>query len=47
VVSFTPQLLYSGEITHHTYWIESWADPIAGLDNMERRKLLLLPGLKF
>jgi hypothetical protein len=38
VVSFTPQPLYPG-----TYWIRGWMDPRAGLDDMKKRKFLILP----
>jgi hypothetical protein len=29
-----------------THWIGSWVSPRAGLDDMKRRKILPLPGLK-
>jgi hypothetical protein len=29
-----------------TQWIEGWVDPRAGLDDVEKRKLLNLPGLE-
>jgi hypothetical protein len=29
-----------------THWIGSWVDPRAGLDDLEKRKLLTLPGFK-
>jgi hypothetical protein len=29
-----------------THWIEGWVDHRAGLDDVEKRKLLTLPGLK-
>jgi hypothetical protein len=29
-----------------THWIGGWVDPRAGLDDMEKRKFLILPGLK-
>jgi hypothetical protein len=38
---FTP-----GERTPETYWIGGWVDPSAGLDDEEKRKLLILPGLE-
>jgi hypothetical protein len=38
---FTP-----GEITFGTYWIGGWVDSKAGLDDMEKRKFLTLPGLE-
>jgi hypothetical protein len=39
---FTP-----GDIVPGTYWIEGWVVPRDGLDDMEKRKLLTLPGLEF
>jgi hypothetical protein len=30
-----------------THWIGGWVDPRAGLDDMEKRKFLTLPGLEF
>jgi hypothetical protein len=38
---FTPQ-----ERTHGTHWIGGWVGPRAGLDAVENRKFLTLPGLK-
>jgi hypothetical protein len=38
VVSFTPPPLYPLE--------KSWVDPSAGLDDVEKRKFLTLPGLE-
>jgi hypothetical protein len=38
---FTP-----GERTPGTHWIGGWVGPIAGLDYVEKRKLLTLPGLE-
>jgi hypothetical protein len=38
---FTP-----GEGTLGTHWIERLVDPRAGLDNVERRKILPLEGLE-
>jgi hypothetical protein len=29
-----------------THWIEGWVDPRAGLDDMEKRKFLTVPGLE-
>jgi hypothetical protein len=29
-----------------THWIEGWVGPRAGLDDMEKKKFLTLPGLK-
>jgi hypothetical protein len=38
---FTPRKRNPG-----THWIRGWVDPRAGLDDLEKRKLLTLPGLK-
>jgi hypothetical protein len=38
---FTP-----GERAPGTHWIGGWVGPIAGLDDVEKRKFLTLPGLK-
>jgi hypothetical protein len=38
---FTP-----GERIPGTHWIGGWVDPRAGLDNLEKRKFLTLPGLE-
>jgi hypothetical protein len=35
-----------GERALCTHWIGGWVDTIAGLDEMEKRKFLALPGLK-
>jgi hypothetical protein len=35
-----------GERAPGTHWIGSWVDPGAGLDDLEKRKLLTLPGLE-
>jgi hypothetical protein len=37
---FTP-----GEKAPATHWIGGWVDPRAGLDDIEKRKFLTLPGL--
>jgi hypothetical protein len=34
-----------GERAASTHWIGSWVGPRAGLDNVEKRKFLTLPGL--
>jgi hypothetical protein len=39
--SFTP-----GERTTVILWIISWADPKAGLNDVEKRKFLIFPGLE-
>jgi hypothetical protein len=38
---FTPR-----ERTPNTHWIGGWVGPRAGLDNVEKRKFLTLPGLE-
>jgi hypothetical protein len=38
---FTP-----GERAPGTHWIGGWLDPRAGLDDLEKRKFLTLPGLQ-
>jgi hypothetical protein len=38
--------LIPGEGAPGTHWIGGWVDPRAGLDNMEKRKFLTLPGLE-
>jgi hypothetical protein len=38
---FTP-----GERAPGTHWIGGWVNPIAGLDDVEKRKFLTLPGLE-
>jgi hypothetical protein len=35
-----------GERAPGTHWIGGWVDPSAGLDNWEKRKFLILPGLE-
>jgi hypothetical protein len=37
---FTP-----GEKTTGTHWIGGWVSPRTGLDEMEKRQFLILPGL--
>jgi hypothetical protein len=47
VVSCTPLPLYpQGERAPGTHWIGGWVDPSAGLDDVEKRKFLTLPGLE-
>jgi hypothetical protein len=46
VVSFTPQSLYPREIAPDTHWIEGWVGPRTGLEDLYKRKLLPLMGLK-
>jgi hypothetical protein len=45
VVSFTPVPLYPGESAPGTHWIRGWVGPRTGLDDVEKRKFLTLPGL--
>jgi hypothetical protein len=35
-----------GERAPGTHWIGCWVDPRAGLDNVEKRKILTLPKLE-
>jgi hypothetical protein len=46
VISFTPQPLTPGERVPITDWIRGWLGPRIGLDDVKRRKILSLPGLK-
>jgi hypothetical protein len=46
VVSFTPRPLHPRERAPGTHCIGGWVDPRAGLDDMENRKFLTLPGLE-
>jgi hypothetical protein len=46
VVSFTPRPFYPRERALGTHCIGGWVDPRAGLDNMEKKKFLTLPGLE-
>jgi hypothetical protein len=46
VVSFTPRPLYPLERAPSTHCIGGWVDPTTGLDNMEKWKFLILPGLE-
>jgi hypothetical protein len=34
-----------GESAPGTHWVGRWVDPRAGLDDVEKRKFLTLPGL--
>jgi hypothetical protein len=47
VVSFTPLPLYPGERAHGTHCVGGWVDPRDGLDDVEMRTFLILPGLEF
>jgi hypothetical protein len=42
-----PAALAAGEEPPGTQWIRGWVDRRVGLDNVERRKILPLPGLEF
>jgi hypothetical protein len=42
-----PAALPPGKEPPATHWIGDWMDPLAGLDDMEKRKFLTLPGLEF
>jgi hypothetical protein len=44
--SFTPRSLYHGKDNPCALWIGDWVGPRAGLDDMEKWKLLTLPGLE-
>jgi hypothetical protein len=46
VISFTTLPLYHRERVPGTNWIGGWVGPISGLDDVEKRKLLSLPGLE-
>jgi hypothetical protein len=41
-----PGRFTSVERAYGTHWIGGWMDPRAGLDDMEKRKFLTLPGLE-
>jgi hypothetical protein len=40
------QLHALGERAPSTHWTGGWVDPRATLDNVEKRKFLILPGLE-
>jgi hypothetical protein len=46
MVSFMYQPLYPRGKSPGTRWIGGWMDPRAGLDDMEKRKILTLSGLE-
>jgi hypothetical protein len=46
VVSVTPRPLYSRGGVTGTRWIGGWVDPRVGLDAVDKRKILPLPGSK-
>jgi hypothetical protein len=41
-----PDRFTSGERAPFTHWIGGWVDFRAGLDDLEKRKFLTLPGLE-
>jgi hypothetical protein len=41
-----PGRFTSGERAFSTHWIGGWVDPRTGLDDVEKRKFLTLPGLE-
>jgi hypothetical protein len=41
-----PAAFPRGEKAPGTHWIGDWVDPTAGLDDVEKRKLLTLPRLE-
>jgi hypothetical protein len=41
-----PGALPHGEIAVRTHWIGSWVDPRASLGDVEKRKIVTLPGLE-
>jgi hypothetical protein len=46
MVSFTPLSLIAGERAHGTNWVRSWVDPRVSLDDVDKIKILPLPGLE-
>jgi hypothetical protein len=42
-----PGIFTPGERAPGTNWIGAWVDPRAGLDDLVKRKFLILPGLEF
>jgi hypothetical protein len=46
VVTFTARPLYTQKRAPGTHWIWGWVDPRTGLNDVEKRKFLTLPGLK-
>jgi hypothetical protein len=46
VVNFTPRPLYPRGNSPGAHWIGGWVDLKAGLDDLEKRKFLTLPGLE-
>jgi hypothetical protein len=41
-----PSCFTAGEIDHGTHWIGGWVGPRTSMYDVEKRKLLTLPGLK-
>jgi hypothetical protein len=41
-----PDRFVLGKRAPCTYWIGGWVNPRAGLDDVEKRKFLILPGLE-
>jgi hypothetical protein len=41
-----PSRFTSGESAPGTHWMRGWVDPRAGLEDVEKRKFLTLPGLE-
>jgi hypothetical protein len=41
-----PDRFITGKRVAGTHWIGGWLDPRAGLDDVEKRQFLILPGLK-
>jgi hypothetical protein len=46
MVSFTPRPHYPRGNGPGTHWIGGWVDSRAGLDDVEKRKFLTLPGFE-
>jgi hypothetical protein len=46
IVRFTPRPLYPGEIPPSSQWIGGWVGPRAGLNAVEKRKILPLPEIE-
>jgi hypothetical protein len=46
MVSFTPCRFIPGERTPSAHWLGSCVDPRVGLEEVEKRKFLTLPGLE-
>jgi hypothetical protein len=46
VVRFTPRPIYPQGKSPGIHWIGGWVGPVTGLDDVEKRKFLILPGLQ-